>query len=171
MLWGFFLKLVIADRATIFVDTVFADTNKYAGLYVVVATVIFAFQIYCNFYGYSVIAMGSARIIGLNLMDNFNAPYFSKSVSEFWRRWHISLGTWFRDYLYILLGGSRKGRVRNYLNLMIVFLTSGLWHGSAWTYVVGEWGISSFIQTHRKAARLCQENILYSGKMLFSSAI
>lgn len=138
MLWGFFLKLVIADRAAIFVDTVFADTNKYAGLYIVVATIIFAFQIYCDFYGYSVIAMGSARIIGLNLMDNFNAPYFSRSVAEFWHRWHISLSTWFRDYLYIPLGGSRKGKVRNYANLMIVFLTSGLWHGSAWTYVV--WG-------------------------------
>lgn len=138
MLWGFFLKLVIADRAAIFVDTVFADTNKYAGLYIVVATIIFAFQIYCDFYGYSVIAMGSARIIGLNLMDNFNAPYFSRSVAEFWRRWHISLSTWFRDYLYIPLGGSHKGKIRNYLNLMIVFLTSGLWHGSAWTYVT--WG-------------------------------
>lgn len=136
MLWGFFLKLVIADRAAIFVDTVFADTNKYAGLYIVVATIIFAFQIYCDFYGYSVIAMGSARIIGLSLMDNFNAPYFSKSVSEFWRRWHISLSTWFRDYLYIPLGGSRGGKMRTCFNLMAVFLTSGLWHGSAWTYVV-----------------------------------
>lgn len=138
MLWGFFLKLVVADRAAIFVDTVFADTNKYAGLYIVAATIIFAFQIYCDFYGYSVIAMGSARMIGLSLMDNFNAPYFSKSVSEFWRRWHISLSTWFRDYLYIPLGGSRGGRIRTCFNLMAVFLTSGLWHGSAWTYVV--WG-------------------------------
>lgn len=138
ILWGFFLKLVIADRAAIFVDNVFADTKKYAGLYIVVAVVIFAFQIYCDFYGYSSIAMGSAKIIGLDLMDNFNAPYFSKSVAEFWRRWHISLSTWFRDYLYIPLGGSRKGKVRNYLNLMIVFLASGLWHGSAWTYVT--WG-------------------------------
>lgn len=138
ILWGFFLKLVIADRAAIFVDIVFADTKKYAGLYIVVAVVIFAFQIYCDFYGYSIIAMGSAKIIGLDLMDNFNAPYFSKSVAEFWRRWHISLSTWFRDYLYISLGGSRKGKVRNYLNLMIVFLASGLWHGSAWTYVT--WG-------------------------------
>lgn len=138
ILWGFFLKLVIADRAAIFVDNIFADTKKYAGLYIVVAVVIFAFQIYCDFYGYSSIAMGSAKIIGLDLMDNFNAPYFSKSVAEFWRRWHISLSTWFRDYLYIPLGGSRKGKVRNYLNLMIVFLASRLWHGSAWTYVT--WG-------------------------------
>ncbi len=144
MLWGFFLKLVIADRAAIFVDTVFGDTNKYAGLYIVVATIIFAFQIYCDFYGYSVIAMGSARIIGLNLMDNFNAPYFSRSVAEFWRRWHISLSTWFRDYLYIPLGGSRKSKIRNYLNLMTVFLTSGLWHGAAWTYVTWGGGMEDF---------------------------
>lgn len=162
MLWGFFLKLVIADRAAIFVDTVFADTKKYAGLYIVVATVIFAFQIYCDFYGYSVIAMGSARIIGLNLMDNFNAPYFSKSVAEFWRRWHISLSTWFRDYLYIPLGGSRKGKIRNYLNLMIVFLTSGLWHGAAWTYVT--WGgINGGLQVLSKVT----ENLRTYAKKIF----
>ena len=138
ILWGFFLKLVIADRAAIFVDTVFADTAKYQGLYVPVACLLFAFQIYCDFSGYSIIAMGSARILGLQLMDNFNAPYFSKSVGEFWRRWHISLSTWFRDYLYIPLGGSRKGTMRTSMNLMIVFLTSSLWHGAAWTYIV--WG-------------------------------
>ncbi len=138
ILWGFFLKLVIADRAAIFVDTIFSDTRQYAGLYIPAAVIIFAFQIYCDFSGYSIIAMGSARILGLQLMDNFNAPYFSESVSEFWRRWHISLSSWFRDYLYIPLGGSRKGTKRTCLNLMIVFLASGLWHGAAWSYVV--WG-------------------------------
>lgn len=138
MLWGFFLKLVIADRAAVFVDTVFSDTGQYTGLYIPAAVIIFAFQIYCDFSGYSIIAMGSARILGLKLMDNFNAPYFSKSVSEFWRRWHISLSSWFRDYLYIPLGGSRKGAKRTCLNLMIVFLASGLWHGAAWSYVL--WG-------------------------------
>lgn len=138
MLWGFFLKLVIADRAAIFVDTVFDNTGQYGGLYVAVAVFLFAFQIYCDFSGYSIIAMGSARILGLELTDNFNAPYFSRSVAEFWRRWHISLSSWFRDYLYIPLGGSRKGRGRTWLNLMTVFLVSGLWHGAAWSYVV--WG-------------------------------
>lgn len=138
MLWGFFLKLVIADRAAVFVDTVFVDPGRYGGLYIPVACVLFAFQIYCDFSGYSIIAMGSAKIIGLDLMDNFNAPYYSKSVGEFWRRWHVSLGSWFRDYLYIPLGGSRKGKIRTYGNVMIVFLTSGLWHGAAWNYVM--WG-------------------------------
>lgn len=138
MLWGFFLKLVIADRAAIFVDTIFDDTKKYAGLYIVMATFVFAFQIYCDFSGYSIIAIGSARILGIELVDNFNSPYFSKSIDEFWRRWHISLSTWFRDYVYIPLGGSRKGNFRKYINIMIVFLVSGLWHGAAWTYVM--WG-------------------------------
>lgn len=138
MLWGFFLKLVIADRAAIFVDTVFGDPDRYSGLYIPVACVLFAFQIYCDFSGYSIIAMGSAKIIGLGLTDNFNAPYFSRSVGEFWRRWHISLSSWFRDYLYIPLGGSRKGKLRTYLNLILVFLASGLWHGAAWTYIA--WG-------------------------------
>ncbi len=138
MLWGFFLKLVIADRAAIFVDTIFNSIGQYAGLYIPAAVFIFAFQIYCDFSGYSIIAMGSARILGLKLMDNFNAPYFSKSVSEFWRRWHISLSSWFRDYLYIPLGGSRRGAKRTCLNLMAVFLASGLWHGAAWSYVL--WG-------------------------------
>ncbi len=145
MLWGFFLKLVIADRAAVFVDTVFDNTGKYGGLYIAVACVFFAFQVYCDFSGYSVIAMGSAKMIGLELMDNFNAPYFSKSVGEFWRRWHISLSSWFRDYLYIPLGGSRKGKIRTYCNLMAVFLASGLWHGAAWSYVA--WGgLNGFFQ-------------------------
>lgn len=138
MLWGFFLKLVIADRAAVFVDTVFMDTGQYGGLYIVAALFIFAFQIYCDFSGYSIIAMGSAWILGFKLMDNFHAPYFSRSVGEFWRRWHISLSTWFRDYLYIPLGGSRKGQARTYVNLMAVFLASGLWHGASWSYVL--WG-------------------------------
>lgn len=138
MLWGFFLKLVIADRAAVFVDTVFENTGQYGGLYIVIAVLLFAFQIYCDFSGYSIIAMGSAWILGLRLMDNFQAPYFSGTVAEFWRRWHVSLGSWFRDYLYIPLGGSRKGKRRTFLNLMAVFLASGLWHGAAWSYVL--WG-------------------------------
>ena len=138
MLWGYFIKVVLADRIAIFVDTVYSDLNTYEGYYVLIASILFAFQIYCDFAGYSIIAMGAAKIMGFSLMENFNAPYLSSTVSEFWRRWHISLSTWFRDYLYIPLGGNRKGIVRKYLNLFIVFMVSGLWHGANWTYVI--WG-------------------------------
>lgn len=138
MLWGFFLKIVVADRIAIFVDTVYGDYGNYTGCYLIVATVLFAFQIYCDFYGYSVIAMGAAEIMGIQLMENFDAPYLAVSVAEFWRRWHISLTSWFKDYLYIPLGGSRKGKLRKYVNKMIVFLVSGLWHGARLSYVA--WG-------------------------------
>lgn len=138
MLWGFFLKIVLADRIAIFVDTIYGDINKYGGWYLIVATVLFAVQIYCDFAGYSTIATGASEILGIRLMENFNAPYFSQSVSEFWRRWHISLSSWFRDYVYVPLGGNRKGTLRKYVNIMIVFLVSGLWHGAGWSYVA--WG-------------------------------
>lgn len=138
MIWGGFQKIVIADRVAIVVDTVFNNFPEYGGMYIVVAAILFAFQIYCDFSGYSIIAMGAAKVMGFRLMENFNAPYFSMSVTEFWRRWHISLSTWFRDYLYIPLGGNRKGKLRKYINLMIVFLVSGLWHGAQWSYVI--WG-------------------------------
>lgn len=138
MIWGYFLKLVLADRISLIVDTVYGDHTQYGGMYLIVATVLFAFQIYCDFAGYSTIAMGAAEIMGFTLMDNFNAPYLSQSVSEFWRRWHISLSSWFKDYLYIPLGGNRKGTLRKYVNLFIVFTVSGLWHGANWTYVI--WG-------------------------------
>ena len=138
MLWGYFLKLMIADRIAIFVDTAFAEDVMYDGKYMLLAVVLFAFQIYCDFAGYTTIAMGAAQILGFRLMDNFNCPYFATSVSDFWRRWHISLSTWFRDYLYIPLGGNRKGKARKLCNLMVVFLASGLWHGANWTYVI--WG-------------------------------
>lgn len=138
MIWGYFLKLVIADRVAIYVDTVYDNYHAYSGMYLLVAAFLFSFQIYCDFYGYSVIAMGAARILGYQLMDNFNAPFLSGNVSELWTRWHISLSSWFRDYLYIPLGGNRKGTVRKNINKMIVFLVSGLWHGANWTYVV--WG-------------------------------
>lgn len=138
MLWGLFLKIVVADRIAIFVDTVYGDIATYSGYYAVVATGLFAFQIYCDFSGYSIIAMGTAKIVGINLMENFSAPYFSTSVAGFWRKWHISLTSWFVDYLYIPLGGNRKGKIRKYINKMIVFLASGLWHGAAMSFVV--WG-------------------------------
>ncbi len=138
MLWGYFLKLVIADRIALFVDPVYEQDTVFTGWYLIVASVLFAFQIYCDFAGYSTIAVGAAKVMGFELMENFDCPYFSRSVAEFWRRWHISLTSWFRDYLYIPLGGSRKGKGKKYRNIMIVFLVSGLWHGANWTYVI--WG-------------------------------
>jgi D-alanyl-lipoteichoic acid acyltransferase DltB (MBOAT superfamily) len=138
MLWGFFMKLVVADRMATYVDAVYNNVDQHTGPSCALATVLFAFQIYCDFAGYSNIAIGSAKVMGFNLMTNFRRPYFSKSVAEFWTRWHISLSTWFKDYLYISLGGNRVGIPRWYLNLMIVFLISGLWHGANWTYII--WG-------------------------------
>lgn len=138
MLWGFFLKIVIADRIAVFVDTVYQNYNVYPGFYLVVATILFAFQIYCDFYGYSIIALGAAKILGFNLTENFKAPYFSVSVSQFWKNWHISLTSWFRDYIYIPMGGNKKGVIRKYINILVVFLISGLWHGASLAFVV--WG-------------------------------
>lgn len=138
MLWGYFLKIVLADRITQFVDPVYGDIERYGGWYLLIATVLFGVQIYCDFAGYSTIAMGAAEILGIQLMENFNAPYLSRGCGEFWRRWHISLSSWFRDYVYIPLGGSRKGKRRTCLNTLIVFTLSGLWHGADWTYVF--WG-------------------------------
>ena len=138
MIWGFFQKIVIADRVAIVVDTIFNKFPQYGGMYVILGAVLFAFQIYCDFAGYSTIAIGAAKVMGFRLMENFNSPYMSMSVAEFWRRWHISLSSWFKDYLYIPLGGNRKGKIRKYINIMIVFLVSGLWHGANWSFVV--WG-------------------------------
>lgn len=138
MLWGFFKKLVVADRLALYVNEIYADPQQFSGLTLLLATVLFSFQIYCDFSAYSDIAIGTARCMGYDLMENFRRPYFARSVAEFWRRWHISLSTWFRDYLYIPLGGNRVSVPRWYLNLLIVFLVSGLWHGANWTFVV--WG-------------------------------
>lgn len=140
-LYGYIMKMVIADRAAIYVDAIFDPKrySQYAGFTLLIAMILFAVQIYCDFAGYTYIAIGVARIFGFDLCKNFEQPYFARSVKEFWNRWHISLSTYFRDYLYFPLGGSRKGKFRKYLNLMIVFLVSGLWHGAAWHYVV--WGL------------------------------
>jgi len=138
MLWGFLKKVVIADRLALYVDQVYANPAGYHGLPVIIATIFFAFQIYCDFSGYTDIAIGAAQVMGFHLMDNFNRPYFSASISEFWRRWHISLSTWFRDYFYISLGGNRVTVPRWYFNLFITFLVSGLWHGANWTFII--WG-------------------------------
>lgn len=138
MLWGLFKKLVIADRLAIYVNAIYNHPNEHNGMTLLVATIFFAFQIYCDFSGYTDMARGAAQVMGFNLMLNFKRPYFSKSISEFWKRWHISLSTWFRDYLYISLGGNRVSIPRWYLNLLIVFVISGLWHGANWTFII--WG-------------------------------
>ncbi len=135
---GFFKKLVIADRLAILVNSVYADPTRHGGGTLLLATVAFAYQIYCDFSGYSDIAIGAARVMGFRLMQNFDRPYAARSVAEFWQRWHISLSTWFRDYLYIPMGGNRVNRVRWCLNVMVTFVVSGLWHGANWTYVA--WG-------------------------------
>ena len=138
MAWGLFKKVVIADRLAVIVDTVFDNPHQYNSISLIVATIFFTFQIFCDFSGYSDMAIGAARVMGFDLMKNFDKPYQSKSIQEFWKRWHISLSTWFKDYLYISLGGNRVSIPRWYLNLFIVFLISGLWHGANWTFVV--WG-------------------------------
>lgn len=139
MLWGLFKKVVIADRLAIFVNAVYNDPTSYSGLPLIISTVFFAFQIYCDFSGYTDIAIGSAQVMGFKLMDNFNRPYHSKSIAEFWRRWHISLSTWFRDYLYIPLRGNRVSKLRYYFNIIVVFFLSGFWHGANWTFAI--WGL------------------------------
>jgi D-alanyl-lipoteichoic acid acyltransferase DltB (MBOAT superfamily) len=138
MAWGMFKKVVIADRLALFVNPVYSAPDLYSGPALLTATLAFAIQIYCDFSGYSDIALGSAQVMGIQLMKNFNHPYFAKSISEFWQRWHISLSTWFRDYLYIPLGGNRVKKLRWAFNLFITFLVSGLWHGANWTFVI--WG-------------------------------
>jgi len=138
MLWGFFKKVVIADRVAVIVNQVYNNPQDAVGLPLLIGTYLFAFQIYCDFSGYSDIAIGAAKVFGIDLMENFRRPYFAKSIREFWQRWHISLSTWFRDYLYKSLGGSKTTRWRWYYNIMIVFLISGLWHGANWTFVI--WG-------------------------------
>ena len=138
MLWGFFKKIVIADNLAILVDGVYNNVDNYSGLTLIVATIFFTFQIYCDFSGYSDIAIGTAKVMGFELRENFKRPYFSKSIREFWQRWHITLSTWFRDYLYIPLGGNRTIKWRWYYNIFITFIVSGLWHGANWTFVI--WG-------------------------------
>jgi D-alanyl-lipoteichoic acid acyltransferase DltB (MBOAT superfamily) len=138
MLWGIFKKLVIADRLAIYVNAVYNNVDQHNGTTLAMATIFFAFQIYCDFSAYSDIAIGAAKVMGFKLMTNFNRPYFAKNISEFWKRWHISLSTWFKDYLYISLGGNRVAIPRQYFNLFFVFLVSGIWHGANWTFII--WG-------------------------------
>lgn len=138
MVYGMFQKMVIADRISIFVDSVYQYLYVAGTMETVFAAIGFSIQIYCDFAAYSTIAIGAAQVMGFQLMENFDTPYFATSIKDFWRRWHISLSTWFRDYLYIPMGGNRKGKVRKYFNIMVTFLVSGLWHGASWNYVI--WG-------------------------------
>jgi D-alanyl-lipoteichoic acid acyltransferase DltB (MBOAT superfamily) len=139
IIWGFFMKLVVADRLSIYVDAIYGNPVNHSSITLITATVFFTFQIYCDFAGYSNIAIGCSKLLGIDLMTNFKRPYFSQNVSEFWSRWHISLSSWFRDYLYIPLGGNRVNALRKKTNLIITFTVSGLWHGANWTFVI--WGL------------------------------
>ncbi|MDR2602164.1 MAG: MBOAT family protein [Spirochaetaceae bacterium] len=170
--WGMFKKVAVADKAAVYVNAVYGDPASYPAASLLLATFFFAVQIYCDFSGYSDIAIGCARALGFDLMRNFRSPYFARSITDFWRRWHISLTTWLTDYLYIPLGGSRKGFGRQCINILIVFTVSGLWHGAAWHFVA--WGIlcgafqiaercvqrygNKFVNTYRFSAEHKQKN-------------
>ena len=155
MAWGYFKKLAIADVVAIYVDKAYENLASCTGFDLAAAVFFFTLQIYCDFSGYSDIAIGTAKLMGIDLMKNFDSPYFSCSVREFWRRWHISLSTWFRDYVYIPLGGSRCSKLRNYVNLLLTFLVSGLWHGANWTFVFwgGLHGVAQILENVAKSAQ------------------
>ena len=164
MAWGMFKKVVIADRLSMFVNNVYSTPDQYDGVSIAFSTCCFAIQIYCDFSGYSDIALGASEVMGIKLMRNFRQPYFSKNIGEFWSRWHMSLSTWFRDYVYIPLGGNRVSRGRLFFNLSVVFMLSGLWHGANWTFVV--WGalhavfqITYLLWTQTNISRILQEKI------------
>jgi D-alanyl-lipoteichoic acid acyltransferase DltB (MBOAT superfamily) len=137
-LWGLFKKVVVADSLAIYTDTIYNNSAHHSSASLLLATYCFALQIYCDFSGYSDMARGVSRVYGIELMRNFDAPYFSRSIQEFWSRWHISLSTWFRDYVYVPLGGNRVPLARGLINIFIVFMLSGFWHGANWTFIV--WG-------------------------------
>ena len=139
ILFGLFIKMVLADNIAVYVDEIFKNSFSHHSIEIITGLILYSLQIYCDFYGYSLIAIGSAKSMGYNLMDNFKAPYFSKSINEFWQRWHISLSTWFRDYVYISLGGNRVNIKKWIANILIVFALSGFWHGAKWTFIL--WGI------------------------------
>ncbi len=139
ILWGMFMKVVVADRVALYVDTVFPSYINYTGATCFVASIFYTIQIYADFAGYSLMAIGVGKVLGFELTENFRRPYFAVSVTDFWRRWHISLSTWLKDYVYIPLGGSRCSKLRNYWNIFVTFLVSGIWHGANWTFII--WGI------------------------------
>lgn len=163
ILWGLFKKMVIADRLGLFVDQIYASPGQYSGLFLAVATIFFSVQIYCDFSGYTDIAIGSAKVMGFKLVSNFNSPYLSKSIVDFWRRWHISLTSWFRDYVYIPLGGNRVGQYRHYINLMVLFLLSGFWHGANWTFIF--WGLlhGTYVITYFLTVNIRKKLLIWTG--------
>jgi D-alanyl-lipoteichoic acid acyltransferase DltB (MBOAT superfamily) len=167
MIWGFFKKVVIADTLSVIVNKVYADAASYGSTALIIAAIAFSFQIYCDFSGYSDIAIGTSKLLGIDLIRNFNFPYLSRNIAEFWRRWHISLSTWFRDYLYIPLGGSKLSKLLSVRNVFIIFIVSGIWHGANWTFMV--WGgihamlfIPSFLVGSNRKYR---EDIVHSNKL------
>lgn len=170
MLVGFIYKMVVADRIAIAVNTVYGNLSNYSGIILFITAILYSFQIYTDFYGYSLIAKGTAKVLGYELYDNFDSPYLSKSIKEFWRRWHISLSTWFRDYLYFPLGGSRTSYIKKIRNIMIVFLVSGLWHGASWTFVI--WGLlHGLYQVIGILTSKLREKITFNNKILSSLKI
>lgn len=178
ILWGLFKKMVIADNCAHFVNIIFDGSGEYSGSTLLLGGILFAFQIYGDFSGYSDIALGTAKLFGINLLKNFNYPYFSRDIAEFWRRWHISLSSWFKDYLYIPLGGSRGGNWMRIRNTFIIFLVSGFWHGANWTFIV--WGLfnalfimpSIIFKTNRNNLNIVAENsVLPNFKELFSMVL
>jgi alginate O-acetyltransferase complex protein AlgI len=157
--WGLFKKMVIADRLGVFVDQVYGNVRAYRGTPLLLATLLFAVQLYADFSGYTDIVRGCAKVFGYDLLPNFNLPYFARNIQEFWRRWHISMASWFRDYLYIPMGGSRRSPARTYLNIMVVFLVVGLWHGASWTFVF--WGaLHGFYMMVFRATGRARERLL-----------
>ncbi len=168
MAWGFFKKVVIADSMSLLVNKVYANPTAYDSTSLVIAAIAFSFQIYCDFSGYSDIAIGCSKILGIDLLQNFNFPYLSRNIAEFWRRWHISLSSWFRDYIYIPLGGSKLSMVLNIRNVFVIFIVSGIWHGANFTFII--WGaihallfIPSFVMGSNKKYK---QDIVHQGKML-----
>ena len=167
ILWGFFKKMVVADNCAIAVDTIWSNYQNESGFTLLIGGILFAFQIYGDFSGYSDIAIGCAKLFGIKLKQNFNFPYFSRNIAEFWRRWHISLTTWFKDYIYIPLGGSRCSMPKVILNTIIIFTVSGIWHGANWTFII--WGLYNAILfiplllTHKNRTYL---EIVAKGKIL-----
>lgn len=164
MLWGYFLKLALADRCALYVDAVFNNVSQHNGGSFLMASLFFPFQIYGDFAGYSLVAIGSARIMGFHLMENFRRPYFAATVTEFWHRWHISLSTWFKDYVYIPMGGNRVSKARCYLNIMVTFVVSGIWHGANWTFLI--WGtLHGLLQCIEKALGI-HRRVWHGGRRL-----
>lgn len=169
MLWGYFMKLVFADRAVIYVDTIYGNLYAHNGSSILLAAILYSFQIYCDFAGYSLLSIGVAKAMGYDVMQNFNRPYLAMNITDFWKRWHISLTKWLTDYIYIPLGGSRCSKLKNYRNIMITFLVSGLWHGASWNFVI--WGIIHGIMQIAEKALGIEKNkskkwIIESGRIL-----